>query len=135
VAIPLQIIVSKGGGSNMEISNRLTYRRLLFAVIASILLLSACSNKLGGLGGGAQVSASSVSIPAIPPQSQITDSGGNMWTVTGGVVYENGKTAGFSESVVLLIYYNNVIYQENVSGGWWEWINGNWSAVSGNPTL
>jgi cellulase (glycosyl hydrolase family 5) len=69
----------------------------------------------------------------IPPGSQITDSAGNVWTVSGGVVYENGSTAGYSASVSQLLYYNGVIYQENSSGGWWSWNGSTWVSVAGDP--
>ncbi len=62
----------------------------------------------------------------IPPSSQIVDSSGNTWTVTAGVIYENGSTAAFSQNVTLLLYYDGVIYQENSAGGWWSWTGTAW---------
>ncbi len=57
----------------------------------------------------------------IPGAAQITDSGGNVWTLSGGVVLENGSAAGYSANVSLLLYFNGASYQENTAGGWWTW--------------
>jgi hypothetical protein len=66
----------------------------------------------------------------IPSVTQIIDGGGNVWVVSGGVIYENGTLAGFSKNVTQLVYENNVIYQENSAGGWWSWNASNWTASS-----
>jgi hypothetical protein len=62
----------------------------------------------------------------IPSASQITDSTGNVWTVSGGVIYENAALAGYSSGVALLLYDNNIIYQENTAQGWWSWTGSMW---------
>ena len=74
--------------------------------------------------------SASASGTAIPLATQITDAQYNVWTVTSGVVYENGKKAAYTANVSLLLYYNGVIYQENSAQGWWSWTNGAW--VAGN---
>ena len=66
----------------------------------------------------------------IPSATQITDGGGNVWTVSGGVVYENAALARYTSSVTLLLYDNNTVYQENSAGGWWSWIGTTWAASS-----
>ncbi len=63
----------------------------------------------------------------IPPASQIVDDQSHVWTVTSGVVYENGTTAAYSANVTQLLYYNGVIYQENAAGGWWSWTGSAWA--------
>jgi hypothetical protein len=68
----------------------------------------------------------------IPSATQITDSSGNVWTVSGGIIYENGALAGYSSGVTSLLYDNNIIYQENAAGGWWSW-NGNAWLASSDP--
>ncbi len=73
--------------------------------------------------------ATSASGTKIPSASQIVDAENNAWTVASGVVYENGKTAGYSANVILLLYYNGLLYHENSSYNWWSW-NGTW--VSSN---
>jgi hypothetical protein len=81
-------------------------------------------------GGGKTPSLDGTTIPSA---TQITDAQLNVWTVASGVIYENGSLAGYSANVVLLLYYNGVIYQENSAGGWWSWVNSNWSGVAGDP--
>jgi hypothetical protein len=68
----------------------------------------------------------------IPSATKIADSEGNIWTLNGGVVYENGKTAGFSANVIVLLYYGGTIYQENQTCLWWSWNGSTWVAES-NP--
>jgi hypothetical protein len=60
----------------------------------------------------------------------LTDATGGVWTLTGGVVYLNGKAAGTSYNVATVEYANGIIYQENTSKAWYEWINGTWSATT-----
>lgn len=69
----------------------------------------------------------------IPPLTQLRDSEGAVWTVSGGVIYRDGTLGGFSANVVLLLYYNSVIYQQNQAGDWWSWTGGaggTWLATS-----
>jgi Putative Ig domain len=74
--------------------------------------------------------SSSPSGTAIPAVTQITDSSHNVWTVSGGVIYENGVLAGYSNNVTSLVYDNNLIYQENSAGGWWSWNGSTWVSSS-----
>jgi hypothetical protein len=74
--------------------------------------------------------SSSPSGTAIPAVTQITDSSHNVWTVSGGVIYENGVLAGYSNNVTSLVYANNLIYQENSAGGWWSWNGSTWVSSS-----
>ena len=99
----------------------------------------------GGSNGGTTASCSaSVATPTvvsspngttIPSATQITDSSGNVWTVSGGVVYENAALAGYSSGVTLLLYDNNIIYQENAAGGWWSWNASEWASSSDPRTV
>jgi len=66
----------------------------------------------------------------ITSAGQITDASDNLWTVSGGVIYENGALAGYSNAVVRLVYDNSVVYQENSAGGWWSWTGGTWVSSS-----
>ena len=68
-------------------------------------------------------SANGTSIPATP---QITDSRGNIWTVSGGAVYEDGLLAASSANVTGLVYDGGVIYQENSADKWWTWSGSAW---------
>jgi Glycosyl hydrolase catalytic core len=124
--------------------NLLKCRLATIACIA-IIALSACG------GGGSDDSSTSAvdnsvqnrqkntnlstspSGTTIPPASQIVDNSKNIWTVKQSVVYENGALAGYTANVALLLFYNGAIYHENTSGNWWEWQNGTWNSVPGDP--
>jgi hypothetical protein len=70
---------------------------------------------------------------SIPPAAQIVDASKAVWTVSGGVVYRNGATAGYSANVVQLYWNGSAIYQQNSAGGWWSWNGSDW-VVASNPT-
>ncbi len=77
--------------------------------------------------------AASASGTTIPSATQIVDSSGNVWTVSGGAIYENGNHAGSSANTALLLYYNSVIYTQNNQGNWWSWNGSTFAGVSGDP--
>jgi len=89
--------------------------------------------------GGSWVSSSdprkhaSPSGTTIPGSAQITDASGNVWTVSAGVIYENGTLAGYSKGVVEFAYDDAIIYQENAAGGWWSWNGSTWESSSAAP--
>jgi hypothetical protein len=95
-----------------------------------------CGGSNGGTTASCSASAATPSVvtsangTTIPSATQIIDSSDNVWTVSGGVVYENGALAGYSNEVTLLLYDNNVIYQENSAGGWWSWNDSTWVSSS-----
>ena len=74
---------------------------------------------------------------ATPGSGSLIDAASNIWTVTAaGVIMENGAPAGYSANVILLLYYNGQIYQENGAGGWWRWTGipgALWDTLSGDP--
>lgn len=76
----------------------------------------------------------SASGATIPSNTYLVDNVGNIWTVVSGVVYLNGG-ATVSGSVILLLYYNGIIYQENVNNNWWAWTSNTWNSVSGDPRI
>lgn len=49
----------------------------------------------------------------------ILDAACNKWTVTGGVVSENGALAGYSANVTELAIVGAEIWQLNTAGQWW----------------
>jgi hypothetical protein len=112
------------------------------ALAVSCLALSACGGDSSGetassansdsMKAAAAVTPATASISGarIPTAKQIVDSSGNVWTVAGGVVYENGAMAAYSNAVTLLVYDNKIIYQENSAGGWWSWSGGTWVSSS-----
>ncbi|MCG1054829.1 hypothetical protein KQH49_07630 [Mycetohabitans sp. B5] len=68
-----------------------------------------------------------------PPAIRIVDSAKNVWVVSDGVVLKNGENAAFTEQVTLLVYYEGIIYQQNLDGAWWAWNGGDWVGVTGDP--
>src|ERR1700728_912868 len=87
---------------------------------------------IAGSSGSSGSSGTSASGTMIPSATRIIDSALNVWTLTGGMAYENGKIAGYSANVALLLYYDGTIYQENKTCLWWSWTGGAWVATS-NP--
>lgn len=57
------------------------------------------------------------------------------WTVTGGQIYRNGTVDPVTSGVVLLLWYNSNLYQQNSAGTWYEWNtaegSGIWAAAGG----
>ena len=70
----------------------------------------------------------SASGTTIPPATEIVDSHLDVWTVSGGQVYENGQLTPSAGSS--LLYDSGVVYQENIHRDWWLWRNGVWVATS-----
>jgi hypothetical protein len=91
---------------------------------------SAVDSDIKAASVAAAANSASVSGTRIPSATRITDSGGNSWTVSGGVIHENGALAGYSAAVVKLLYDNGTIYQENSAAGWWSWNGSTWVASS-----
>ena len=77
------------------------------------------------------IAAASPNGTTIPPATQIIDSSGNIWTVSGGI-YENGVLTVHSNGVALLLYDNNTLYYKTTAGAWWSWIGKRW-VTSGTP--
>jgi hypothetical protein len=71
------------------------------------------------------------------PGQSIQDALGNTWTLAGPssnlVIYINGSLAGYSANVAELVYVNQVVSQENSSGGWWSWTSSAWNGEA-NPS-
>lgn len=63
----------------------------------------------------------------------ILDAACNKWTVTGGVVSENGALAGFSANVTELAIVGGVIWQVNSSSPpqWYDWLGTTWGPPGG----
>jgi hypothetical protein len=99
---------------------------------------SSSSSSSGGTATGSSSSGSTVKASAngtmIPSASRIVDSGGNSWTVSGGVIARNGTLQSDTHAVIVLVYYDAVIYQENIHCNWWSWTAGAWLAT-GEPAV
>ena len=76
-------------------------------------------------------SASGTTVPAV---SALVDSQLKTWTLTGGKAYMRG-TATPSAGVILLLYYNGSVYQENNAHNWWQWKNNTWAALTADPRV
>jgi len=63
---------------------------------------------------------------ASPPDTQIVDTNGDIWTLSAGVVYKNSVAAGFTSGVVLIYWHLGTIYQENAAAAWWSWNGADW---------
>src|SRR5450755_2198897 len=97
---------------------RLTKNLFNIVLAASCLAIAACGGSGSQSSASTSASGSSWSAAAtarasalsstaspsgttIPSATQGTDSSGNIWTVSDGVIYENGGPAGFSGGVTL----------------------------------
>jgi hypothetical protein len=116
------------------------------ALAASVLALAACGSDTAAespasASGSTNVAASvkdaapattaaSPNGTTIPAATQIIDGDGNVWTVAGGVVFENGASSGVSGNVTLLLYDNDTLYAENTGGTWYSWNGSAWIAGS-----
>jgi hypothetical protein len=74
--------------------------------------------------------APSVNGANVPASSPVVDQQGNTWSVVSGVVERNGIKVGYTANVALLLDLNNVFYQENTAGGWWEWTGTQWAQTT-----
>ena len=68
----------------------------------------------------------------------IVDKTGTTWALVastdrGMQIQMNGKVDAATAQVALLLYWNQVIYQQNLAGGWWLWNNA-WTAAT-DPRL
>jgi hypothetical protein len=103
-----------------------TYYRNRFIALAFVLF---CAMAMGGY---AQALTASPSDTTIPAATQIVDVNGNVWKLSGGMVYENGNDVSNGE-VILLLFYNGAIYQEKSGNRWWKWDGNSWASLSGDP--
>jgi hypothetical protein len=80
----------------------------------------------------------------IPTATQIVDSTGTVWKLVSGQVSKNNVIDPVTSGVILLLYYNNVVYQENqyinssgqTANDWYSWTAGTWTPSSDpRPTL
>jgi YVTN family beta-propeller protein len=76
----------------------------------------------------------SASGTTIPSATQIVDTELNVWTVSGGKVYENHALTP-SDEVILLLFFSGNVYQENIHHDWWVRSNGAWVATPSDPRV
>lgn len=115
------------------------------AALASLMALACLSGCGGGTTDPSDAAVAAVQADkaktATPSASGATinsstgtlvDSSGNVWglkssSANGLQVTENSKLAGFSADVLMVLYYNGVIYQENVNKLFWPWSGSAWT--------
>lgn len=62
----------------------------------------------------------------VPPAASITDSSGNVWTVSSGVIYQNGIKDARTVNVTMLLWYGNSLYAKNTVLQFYQWVSGGW---------
>ena len=81
-----------------------------------------------------------LTIPTLTsPTGSFTDNSANVWTLQTSVssglqIYENGVYSPFSANVILLMFYNSTVWQENSSNQWYFWTGSTWT-LSTDPRL
>jgi hypothetical protein len=104
-----------------------TRRTLLGAVAAGLVAAPLASGPAHAAvrpsGDSPNASPDGTTIPSAP---SITDNGGNVWTVSGGVIYRNGATVGDTYNVSLLLWYGGVVYHVGTGGAWYACWNSTW---------
>ncbi|HZX05594.1 hypothetical protein [Kribbella sp.] len=66
----------------------------------------------------------------IPSATSITDNGGAVWTVSGGVIYRDGGTVGNTYNVSVLLWYGGRVYHCGTGGQWYVELNDVWLKVT-----
>lgn len=60
----------------------------------------------------------------------IVDSTGTQWTIIAGQVAKNGVPIKYTSNVVLLLYWNHIVYHANKAGNWYQWNRTSWIAAT-----
>lgn len=91
------------------------------------------SSQLRTSGEGNSMNGSYIGVGS--PLTELVDDQGMKWEIIDGIVKVNGENAGFTQNVVLLLWWDGKIYQSNQAGGWWRWDgNGVWFPMpEGDP--
>jgi hypothetical protein len=64
----------------------------------------------------------------------LVDSGGHVWTLQAtDYAFRDGVRAAGNYNVMLVLYYNNVIYAEQTNGEWYSWTGSGWLNVPRDP--
>lgn len=72
-----------------------------------------------------------------PPASQLNDGPGNVYTLSGGQIEQNGVIDSRTEAVVVMLLHDGLLFQENQPGEWYStdgsgWPNSTWTALGTN---
>jgi hypothetical protein len=100
--------------------------------------VAAAQAKVAAQKAAKQATASANGATLTGTTGTLVDSAGNVWSLkssrnNGLQVTKNGALAGTSIDVITLLYYNGVIWQENVQDNWWDWVNNTWAGGNGLP--
>lgn len=66
----------------------------------------------------------------IPSAASITDNGGSVWTLSGGVIYRDGATVGDTYNVTLLLWYGGNVWHQGTGGQFYVCTNSQWLKVT-----
>jgi hypothetical protein len=66
----------------------------------------------------------------IPSAASITDNGGHVWTLSGGVIYRDGATVGNTYNVSLLLWYGGMVYHCGTGSQWYVVLGSVWRPCS-----
>jgi hypothetical protein len=102
--------------------------------------ISVYAQPLGSAVTNCTLSGSTIGSSSTQTCSQITDTAGAVWTVSGGQIYRNGTVDPVTANLTLLLYYSGNIYQFN-GQSWYEWNNAptwpagttGWKVLNGDP--
>ncbi|GAA3121941.1 hypothetical protein JOF29_006689 [Kribbella aluminosa] len=100
-------------------------RRVLLgtAAAAAVTLTTGVPATAASLGDSPNASPDGTTIPSA---TSITDNGGNVWTLSGGVIYRNGGTVGNTFNVTVLLWYGGMVYHCGTGGQWYVVLNDAW---------
>ncbi|CAF1385606.1 unnamed protein product [Adineta steineri] len=66
----------------------------------------------------------------------IIDANNATWIITNdSTIFKDGQKAGNNGYVILLVYWNETVYQENINFHWWKWINDTWIPENNSEIL
>ena len=98
-------------------------RVVLGGALSSIALAAGLPAAAVSLGDSPNASPDGTTIPSA---TSITDNGGNVWTVSGGVIYRNGGTVGNTYNVSVLLWYGGMVYHCGTGGQWYVVLDNVW---------
>ncbi|MFD3400434.1 hypothetical protein ACFWUU_07165 [Kribbella sp. NPDC058693] len=102
-------------------------RRVLLGAAAAAAFITTAGTPYAAAGDSPNASPEGTTIPSA---TSITDNGGAVWTVSGGVIYRNGSTVGETYNVSVLLWYGGRVYHCGTGGQWYVCFNDVWRKVT-----
>gem|GEM_PF-1102715 len=87
-----------------------------------------------GTGNSPLIASGNLTTVLASETANIVDTERASWKIVNGVVQRNNVAAGFSASVISIVYADNTVWHENSSHLWWYWNGTSWSGGSGIGT-